>query len=59
MIPDSVLDELIVWGSPEKCAEGVRAYADNGITTPAPMIIADPETARTTIRALAKQRPSS
>ena len=59
VIPDSVLDELIVWGSPEKCAEGVRAYADNGITTPAPMIIADPETARTTIRALAKQRPSS
>lgn len=57
VIPDSVLDDLIVWGSPEKCAEGVRAYADNGITTPAPMIIADPETARVTMRALAKTRP--
>ena len=56
-VPDSVLDELIVWGSPEQCAEGVRRYADNGITTPAPMIIADPPTTRTTIRALAKLKP--
>ena len=46
-IPDEVLDELIVWGSPEQCAEGVRRYADNGVTTPAPMIIADPPTAKT------------
>jgi hypothetical protein len=52
-----VLDELIVWGSPERCAEGVRAYADNGITTPAPMIIADPATAKTTMRAVAALRP--
>ena len=57
VIPDHVLDELIVWGSPEKCAEGVRAYADNGITTPAPMIIADPATAKVTMRALAKMKP--
>src|SRR6476659_3230387 len=32
VIPDHVLDELIVWGSPEQCAEGVRRYADTGIT---------------------------
>ena len=56
-VPDAVLDDLIVWGSPEKCAEGVRRYADNGITTPAPMIMADPPTAKTTIRALAKLKP--
>ena len=56
-VPDAVLDDLIVWGSPEQCAEGVRRYADNGITTPAPMIIADPPTAKTTIRALAKLKP--
>ena len=57
VIPDSVLDDLIVWGSPEKCAEGVRTYADNGITTPAPMIIADPPTARATMQALSRQKP--
>lgn len=59
VIPDEVLDDLIVWGSPEQCAEKVLAYAENGVTTPAPMIISDPETARTTMRALAKVRPGS
>jgi probable F420-dependent oxidoreductase len=59
VIPDEVLDDLIVWGSPEACAEGVRRYADNGVTTPAPMVISDPETARTTIRAIAAARPGS
>ena len=57
VIPDEVLDDLVVWGSPEQCAEGVLRYAESGITTPAPMIIADPATAKTTMRALAKVRP--
>jgi probable F420-dependent oxidoreductase len=34
-IPDSVVDDLIVWGSPEKCREHVQRYVDNGVTTPA------------------------
>jgi probable F420-dependent oxidoreductase len=34
-IPDSVVDELIVWGPPEKCREHVQRYVDNGVTTPA------------------------
>jgi probable F420-dependent oxidoreductase len=59
VIPDAVLDDLIVWGSPEQCAEHVLRYAENGVTTPAPMIISDPETARATMRALAKVRPGS
>lgn len=59
VIPDEVLDDLIVWGSPEQCAEKVLAYAENGVTTPAPMIISDPETARTTMRALGKVRPGT
>lgn len=58
-IPDEVLDDLIVWGSPEQCAEHVLRYAENGVTTPAPMIISDPETTRATMRALAKVRPGS
>jgi probable F420-dependent oxidoreductase len=34
-IPDSVVDELIIWGSPEACREHVQRYVDNGVTTPA------------------------
>jgi probable F420-dependent oxidoreductase len=34
-IPDSVVDELIVWGSPEACREHIQRYVDNGVTTPA------------------------
>lgn len=33
-IPDSVVDELIVHGPAEYCRERIRAYADNGVTTP-------------------------
>jgi probable F420-dependent oxidoreductase len=32
-IPDSVVDELIVHGSPEACREHVDRYFDNGVTT--------------------------
>ncbi len=34
-IPDSLVDELIVWGSPEECREKIDAYVANGVTTPA------------------------
>ena len=34
-IPDDVVDELIVWGPPEKCREHVQRYIDNGVDTPA------------------------
>jgi probable F420-dependent oxidoreductase len=34
-IPDSVVDELIVWGSPAACREHIQRYVDNGVTTPA------------------------
>ncbi|HEX2562581.1 MAG TPA: LLM class F420-dependent oxidoreductase [Acidimicrobiales bacterium] len=34
-IPDEVVDELIIWGSPEACREHVQRYVDNGVTTPA------------------------
>ena len=33
-IPDSLVDELIVWGTPEQCREHLDRYADNGVTTP-------------------------
>jgi alkanesulfonate monooxygenase SsuD/methylene tetrahydromethanopterin reductase-like flavin-dependent oxidoreductase (luciferase family) len=34
-IPDSVVDELIVHGPPEKCREHIQRYVDNGVDTPA------------------------
>ncbi len=33
-IPDSVVDELIVWGTPDACREHLQRYVDNGVTTP-------------------------
>jgi probable F420-dependent oxidoreductase len=34
-IPDRVVDELIVWGTPAACREHIQRYVDNGVTTPA------------------------
>ena len=34
-IPDSVVDELIVHGSPEACKEHIGRYLENGVTTAA------------------------
>ncbi len=39
-IPDSVVDELIVHGPPEKCREQIQRYIDNGVTTAALSIMA-------------------
>ncbi|WP_017576565.1 LLM class F420-dependent oxidoreductase [Nocardiopsis kunsanensis] len=33
-IPDSVVDDLLVHGPAEYCRERVRAYTDNGVSTP-------------------------
>jgi len=38
-IPDSLVDELIVWGSPQQCRDHVQRYVDNGVTTPALAIL--------------------
>ena len=41
-IPDEVVDQLIVHGSPEQCREHVQRYVDNGVTTPALAILPFP-----------------
>jgi alkanesulfonate monooxygenase SsuD/methylene tetrahydromethanopterin reductase-like flavin-dependent oxidoreductase (luciferase family) len=33
-IPDSLVDELVVHGSPNSCREQVQAYVEQGVTTP-------------------------
>ncbi len=39
-IPDEVVDDLLVWGPPEKIREHLGRYVENGVTTPAPAIFA-------------------
>jgi len=53
LVPDEVVDDLIVWGTPERIHARVERYAEHGVTTTAPAILSGPEQARATIRALA------
>jgi len=52
-IPDSLVDELIVWGPPEKCREHVARYVANGVTTPALALLPFGYDARQAVRDLA------
>lgn len=38
-IPDEVVDDLIIHGSPAECRARVREYVDNGLTTPILMLL--------------------
>lgn len=42
LIPDEVVDELIVHGSPEQCRAHIQRYVDNGVTTPVVAILPFP-----------------
>jgi probable F420-dependent oxidoreductase len=43
-IPDEVVDDLVVHGSPEHCRDRIRRYFDNGVTTSSLAILPlDPE----------------
>jgi probable F420-dependent oxidoreductase len=33
-IPDQVVDDLVVWGTPEECKAKIARYVANGVTTP-------------------------
>lgn len=52
-IPDQVVDDLIVWGPPEKCREHIARYVDHGVTTPALALLPFGIDARQAIRDLA------
>jgi probable F420-dependent oxidoreductase len=39
-IPDEVVDELVIHGSPAEVRDQVKAYVDNGVTTPVLALIA-------------------
>jgi len=38
-IPDALVDELVVHGSPEQCRERIAAYVEAGVTTPIPAVL--------------------
>ncbi|GAB2462421.1 LLM class oxidoreductase [Jatrophihabitans fulvus] len=42
-IPDDVVDDLVLHGSPESCRDQVRAYADAGVTTPVMALVPTPD----------------
>jgi probable F420-dependent oxidoreductase len=52
-IPDSVVDDLIVWGSAERCRERIGEYVANGVTTPALAVLPFGLDTRQAIRDLA------
>jgi probable F420-dependent oxidoreductase len=53
-IPDSLVDELIVHGSPDACRAHIQRYVDNGVTTPALAVLGAPGTdVRQAVRDLA------
>jgi len=52
-IPDSLIDELLVHGSPADCRAHLARYAENGVTTPAPALMVGPAEARQAMRELA------
>ena len=58
-IPDEVIDDLIVHGSPAEIREKLARYAANGVTTPAPAIIAGPDDARRLITEIAPGRAAA
>jgi probable F420-dependent oxidoreductase len=55
VIPDEVVDDLIVYGSPEQCRERVAQYAEHGLDTPVISLLPTGEDPRKLVRALAPQ----
>jgi probable F420-dependent oxidoreductase len=51
-IPDEVVDELVIHGSPDECREHVARYVDAGVDTPA-LAIVHADDMRTAVRELA------
>ncbi len=44
-VPESVVDELVLHGSPDRCRQGVRRYLEAGVQTPVIALLPSPETA--------------
>jgi probable F420-dependent oxidoreductase len=55
VIPDEVVDDLIVYGSPERCRERVAEYVAAGLDTPVISILPTGEDPSKAVRALAPE----
>ncbi len=51
-IPDEVVDQIIVHGSPEACRDHVQRYVDNGVDTPALALMHAGENLESTLQRL-------
>ena len=51
-IPDEVVDQIIVHGTPAACREHIQRYVDNGVHTPALALMHQGENLEDTLRAL-------
>jgi probable F420-dependent oxidoreductase len=58
-IPASLVDELIVHGSVDDIRARLAAYAENGVTTPAPAILGVGDDVRDVVRAIAPRPPAT
>ena len=60
-IPDEVVDDLVLHGSPETCRAQVQAYADAGVTTPVIACLPTPEmsTAEAIVDVIRRLGPAS
>lgn len=52
-IPESVIDDVIVWGSNADIRAKIATYTENGVTTPAPIVLGSGVDVLSTIRAIA------
>ncbi len=57
-IPESLVDELIVSGTPGDIKAKLARYAENGVTTPAPAILGTGDAVREVLHALAPRPPT-
>ncbi|MEV4316989.1 LLM class F420-dependent oxidoreductase [Actinocrispum sp. NPDC049592] len=55
LIPDEVVDDLIVHGTPEQCRERVAQYIEQGLDTPVINVLPTGEDPRKLVRALAPE----
>ncbi len=55
-IPDEVVDDLVVHGSPAECREKIASYVDAGLTTPVIAVLPTGDDPAEMVRALAPKR---
>ncbi|HZQ56598.1 MAG TPA: LLM class F420-dependent oxidoreductase [Acidimicrobiales bacterium] len=52
-IPDEVVDDLVVWGTPAQCRARIDEYVRNGVTTPCLLVLPFGTDLRDAVRSLA------